>query len=55
MDMQSECREGYNLGLKGLGPKAFRSGMHDAWLPQRFWAPKDVIKYTIKELLDIAT
>jgi hypothetical protein len=65
MDAQPECHvqnlrlgghddwERHNLGPKELGLKASGSGMRDAWLLSRFYTPKDVVGYTIEELLDI--
>jgi hypothetical protein len=45
---------GCNLGPKGLGPKAFKSGTRSAWLLQCFRAPNDVVRDTTNELLNIA-
>jgi hypothetical protein len=45
--------EGHSCGPKGLGPKAPRNSMLDAQQPPRFWAPNDIVRYTIKVLFDI--
>jgi hypothetical protein len=36
-----------------MGPKALGSGLRGAWFPQHFQALNNVVRYTIKKLLDI--
>jgi hypothetical protein len=52
---QHSDREGHNCSPKGLGSKASESGVHDAHQLPPFWALNDIIRYTVKELLNIAT
>jgi hypothetical protein len=46
-------QEGHSCGPKGLGPKESKSGLHDASQPMHFWAPNDIIRYAIEELLGL--
>jgi hypothetical protein len=48
-------QEGHGHAPKGLGAKASRSGARDMQQLPHFWAPKDFVRYTTKELLGIAT
>jgi hypothetical protein len=38
-------QERHRLSPEGLGPKGFRSNVHNACFPKRFWVSNDVIKY----------